>query len=408
MALLLTALVACLSLLAHPSGKASATSSPLDVSASLRYGCATATTDSFVEVNLRPGQHTVDPDNPLVVQVGLAGPSSADADNVFPSGGPTLVSLDSGSTRVRLAGPVAADDHVFIRQVGQADIITLPLPPSCRHLNMTDYGLNDPDVTVSRPGCAGSQASLKVTLMNSNPIDEALQKIGINELDYTILLVRSDGLLAGSEPAGQLVAFEQPGASAVHVEQAAALPASYQVRVIAPDGGVTTVGNMRLSCEVVGHPGPSQSVTATPVRPSSSTPSTSSPAASSHPHTSSPAPSRTSHPSSASHSVRPSATPSSAAGSSGQGSPSSQSAVLGAADATSQAVVKPAPSKPSARPTIRITPTPNQTIADPPARLVSVFQMHGLFSAQALLIVLVFAASMAGLVGTTVVSARRR
>jgi hypothetical protein len=407
-AILLTALVVSLSLLAHPSGKASATASPIDVSATLRYGCATATSDAFVEVNLLPGNHTVDPANPQVAQVGLA--DSASAAQVFPSGGPNLVSLDSGPITVRLAGPPAAGDHVFIRQVDRTDAITLPLPATCSHLEMTDFGLSDPDVVVSHPGCSGSQASLKVTVTNPNEIGNQLQQLGVDQLDYTVLLVRSDGLLSGAEPAGQLVSFAQPGSRSVMVSQVATLPASYQVRVISPDGVVDTVGNKRLSCDSAGHPGPSSSVTATPIRPSTSnTPTASSPAPStssssnSHTRSSSPvASSPVKHSAPASNSARPSASPSAGPSSSGDFS----NPVLGAADSTSQ-VALPKPTKPSAKPSAH-TSKPKQAIADAPIRLMSAFRLSGLFSVQALLIVLIFVAAMAALLGNSVINTRRR
>jgi hypothetical protein len=385
-AILLTALVVSLSLLAHPSGKASATASPIDVSATLRYGCATATSDAFVEVNLLPGNHTVDPANPQVAQVGLA--DSASVAQVFPSGGPNLVSLDSGPITVRLAGPPAAGDHVFIRQVDRTDAITLPLPATCSHLEMTDFGLSDPDVVVSHPGCSGSQASLKVTVTNPNEIGSQLQQLGVDQLDYTVLLVRSDGLLSGAEPAGQLVSFAQPGSRSVMVSQVATLAASYQVRVISPDGVVDTVGNKRLSCDSAGHPGPSSSVTATPIRPSTSnTPTASSPVKHSAP---------------ASNSALPSASPSPGS-SDGFANPNP---VLGAADSTSQ-VALPKPTKPSAKPSVHPS-KPKQAIADAPIRLMSAFRLSGLFSVQALLIVLIFAAAMAALIGNSVINTRRR
>lgn len=420
-ALLLIALVATLSLLAHPSGKASATATPVDLGATLRYGCATATSDAFVEVSLLPGAHTIDPASPQIVQVGLADSTPANGSLVFPSGGPNLVSLDSGPITVRLAGPPAAGDHVFLRQVGRTDLITLPLPASCRHLEMTDFGLSDPDVVVSRPGCAGSQASLKVTVTNPNEIGDQLQQLGVEVLDYTVLLVRSDGLLAGSEPAGQLVSFDRPGSRSVTVNQVAALPASYQVRVISPDGVVDTVGNKRLSCDSVGHPGPSNSVTATPVRPTpSNTPTVSAtapstaPTSGSHASSSRPVTSSTAtHSAPVSHPVRPSASPtpstnpSGSSGSSGSsGGFVSSGPVLGTADSTSHAAL-PKPVKPSVKPTAQAS-KPKQTIAEAPTRLMSAFRLDGLFSGPAMLIVLIFAVAMAGLLGNSVINARRR
>lgn len=411
-AVLLTALVASLSLLAHPSGKASATSSSsaVDVSASVRYGCPADNPDpvndgsSMVDVTLTPGPHA---SNPLVVQVGLGNATSTSDNDMVSDGGPSLVELGSGSSTVRLAGTAQQGDYVYIRQLDKPDVITVPVP-ACRPRAMPDYGLTDPDVMVSRPGCAGSQASLKVTLTNPNSVDEPLQKLGLDELGYTVLLVRSDGKLSGVDPAGQLVLFDQPGKQSVSITQAASKPASYQVRVIAPDGAVSTVGDKRLSCDSVGHPGPTPSVSPTPVPPSSSTPvSSSTPSTvptSSH---STSAPATSTHRSTSAASSHPARSGGPASPTANRAQPQHSQAVLGAADTTSKAVAaKPSPTRSSPAPVVS-NPKPSQVVAE--VRWVpSVFGRGGLFSGSALLIVLVFAASMVGLVGSTVRSARRR
>ncbi|MDQ2838808.1 MAG: hypothetical protein M3Y42_11770 [Actinomycetota bacterium] len=415
-ALLLTALVASLSLLARPSGNASASSSgssptvsssssgPLDLTASLRYGCAVSDAPSFVEVTLTPGPHASDPDHPVVVQVGLADKSVPDSTDRYPDAGPTLVTLGSGPIRIRLAGLPQRGDYVFIRQVGSSYLKSVPLPNSCLRLSQTDFGLVEPDVMVAQPGCAGSRATLKVILTNYNTVDDKLRGYGLDPLGYTVLLVHSSGLPADINPAGQLAYFTEPGVQKVSISQAASVPDSYQIRVIGPDGSLDVVGNRRLSCDSV-DPQPSRSITPTPIRPSeSSTPTSSHPSA--HPSTSS-------HP--ASSPPKPSATPPASQSLAPRtntdapvipaASSNSYQQALGQGDASSHtAAAKPASTSPAPP---RGTAKPRQVEAEAP-RLVSVFRMHGMFSGAALLILLVFLVSMAGLVGTTVVSARRR
>jgi hypothetical protein len=428
--LLLTALAAALALLAQPSSAASLDG--YDVRASLRYGCPQNDgDDSFVEVTLS-ADHWKGDDRELMLQVGLAGPDSADSDGVFPEGGPSLVTLSDTPTKVRLAGPVHDGDHVFLRQLDQANVITLPLEGDCHRIKPTNFGLDEPTVQVAAPHCtSGSQANLKVTLDNPNDVDPRLENMGIDQIDYTVLLVRHDGLLAGNDPVGTLISFDEPSASVITLSQVVAQPATYQVRVIGLDGAVVSSKNIRLSCAGTVPP-PSSSLspvrptpTVPPSRPGSATPSTSRPAPSSS-APSSPAPSRTvsssapatSAPaSSAPAASRPagpttSAAPSSPAGSSttppaaGSSSPrvvptprSSTADRTPAAPASTSSAAVPAVSSP--------TPSPTPTSI----RLVEPRSEYGalpVFQKEVALVVLVFSAAMAALVGGTVVAARRR
>jgi hypothetical protein len=445
-ALLLTALGASLSLLAHPSGSASA-AGDFNLRASVRYGCAQGPADdSFVEVSLSAVQQGSDAEAPLVLQVGLAGPESTDSYGVFPEGGPSLVTLGDNTTKVRLAGPVHDGDHVFIRQVGQADIVTLPLQSSCRPITQTDFGLAKPDVSVQPQACTtGSKANLKVTLDNPNDVDRTLEKIGINQIDYTVLLVRQDGLLAGTKPVGTLVSFDQPDTEAVQLSQVAVIPTSYQVRVISLDGAVVSSDNIKLSCAGFGRPGgPSPSlpppVSSTPAPPATSTPPASSShpvpssshpvPSSSHPVPSSSAPSSSPTATSAEPSQTPSSVPTSSAsasrslGSTGStqsapvqppgssavgppeagstsGSASSGSATTGSAPASGRGS-----SVPSANPSV--SPSDSSSgiarLVEPPTKSGGIM----VFQKDMALVVVAFAVAIAALVGGTVVSARRR
>ena len=254
-----------LALLAQPS--AAATLESHDVRATLRYGCAQEKgEEDFVEVSLKAVESDRFADHEMILQIGLAGPDT-DSYDVFPEGGPSLVTLGEKPTKVRLAGPVGDSDHVFLKQLDRPEIIKLPLQESCHRIKPTNFGLDEPAVKVSAQSCtSGSRANLKVTLDNPNEVDRRLQKIGIEQIDYTVLLVRQDGLLAGEEPVGTMISFDEPSASSITLSQVAAKPANFQVRVIGLDGAVVSSRSIRLSCASTG-PAPS-----TPTRPTQPTP----------------------------------------------------------------------------------------------------------------------------------------
>lgn len=428
-ALLLTVLGASLFLLAQPSGVASA-ADRYDIRASLRYGCAQNDSEnSFVEVALTALKPEELDDGELVLQVGLAGPESPDSPDVFPEGGPSLVTLGDETTTVRLAGPVHDDDHVFIRQLGQSKVITLPLQDSCHRIKPINYGLAEPALRIDAPSCTvGGQANLKVTLQNPNDVDKRLEKVGITQIDYTLLLVRKDGLLA--EPVGTLMSFDEPSVSKATLSEVVTRPADYQVRVIGLDGAVVTSGDIRLSCAGSGGP-----VSSTPPRPSptiSTSVPPSTPPPSSQPASSSPASSSPAHSPSATPSEQPSSTPPSRStptsspvvSSSAVIRPPVSSSATVPSRVSSSSASSPVSSSPAGRPSAQTssssaagqhsssarpsaTPSPSESIV----RLVEPRAHYdGLpgFQKDVAMVVLVFAAAMAALVGATVVSARRR
>jgi hypothetical protein len=410
-AFLLAALVATLSLLAHPSGRASATvSAPsLDVTATVRYGCAVGTDPGFVEVTLthRTSQPGVS-DQP-VVQVGLVGPGHANntgnTDNVVTDNAPTQVTLTSDRATVRLAGTPRPGDHVMLNRMDQpASYAPVAVPNSCQRVARTDFGLITPDVVVSQSACQGTRASLKVSVTNPNPMDPRLHDLGIDQLDYAVLLVRgSNKQLAGEPSAGQLVSFVANGKQTqqAKIVQTASSPDSYEVQVVGPDGVVEVPGDRRLSCNAVDpHPSPSITLTPVPSSPSHGKPSP-------RPTHSKPGPS-TPAPASTTASSRQPVPSSSSAPVLVPGSP-----VAGQPGSTSQSTPAKRSSSATHRPppqtSVPVTPIPStsQTIAESP-RLVSALGLGSGIQRSALLVIAVFAVSMAGLVANTVRNASRR
>ena len=404
---MLAALLASLVLLLRPTGGAGA-STLSDISVSIRYGCATAHQQSFVEVQLTRGFLALPGTPPRVVQVGLA-TNFAD-DDLYPQGGPSLVSLQPGTTLVRLAGPVTPAQHVFLRDYGRLTYHNYPLPDSCQDVTPTWFGLADPDVYGNHQvTCAANSASLSLTLKNNN--DAAV--------DYTVLLVRKDGELAGIQNQGIPVSLAAQAKQPVTVTQppTTATIYQYQVRVIAPDGQVTDVADVTMHCDS-SQPGPHPTVTPTPVRPShtpSKTPS-STPSAShgptGHPTHSRPHPSVTPTRSSTPSQPRPSSSagtpgvPSNGGtgngGGAGGGTPSQAShssasagPVLGDASSTSQ------PQQPQP------LPAPSKKAIVEASRVDTVFVNPG-FTGAAVLVLLGFAGAMAALLAANNASARRR
>jgi hypothetical protein len=440
--LLLTTLGACLALLAQPS--AASTLDSYDIRASVRYGCAQHGEDSFVEVTLHAEDWKRD-DRELLMQVGLAGPESPDAADVFPEGGPSLVTLGEDPAKIRLAGPVHDGDHVFLRQVDRSEVINLPLQATCHRIKPTNFGLAEPAVQVLAKGCtSGSRANLQVTLDNPNDVDRQLEKIGIEQIDYTVLLVRQDGQLAGTDPVGTLVSFDEPSASVITLSQVVAKPARYEVRVIALDGTVVTSDSIRLSCAGT-VPGPSSTSRPTPsvsvtVPPSSSKPPSTpahTPTATATPPSPSPSSSATSSSPAPTSSVPTSSVPtSSAPASSAPASsappvtsqpppPATSSAAGGAAGPTAgsspsrSSKPAPHPSNGAGQPS-NATPSstaPSSTAPSSPEPEPSRIQLvepranYGglpVFQKDVALVVLVFSAAMTALVGSAVINARRR
>jgi hypothetical protein len=395
---MLAALLASVALLARPAGNAGAATTLSDVSVALRYGCGNSQHDGdFVEATLTPGAQVLSGADPQIVQIGLA-KNAADNDR-YPDGGPTLVSLKSGATLVRLVGPVTGHEHVFLRDYGHTAYRNFELPPTCQDLNPTQFNLLDPEIYGNHQvTCAASSASLNLTLKNDN--DAAV--------DYTVLLVRKDGQLSGAQDQGIPVSLGAQTKQPVTITQppTKATIYQYQVRVIAPDGQVTDVADVTMRCDSQ-QPGPHPTVTPTPVRPSHSPSSrpTGSSSASHSPTHSRPRPSVTPTPT---HTTAPAQPPSSSAGGgssapggNGAGPVTSSSAaggpVLGDADSTN----KPQPQPP------RPLPTPSKKTIVEAGRVSTVFVNPG-FTGAIVLVLLGFAGAMGALLAANQASARKR
>lgn len=443
--------MASLCLLAHPGTTASAVAAdPATITASLRYGCPDSSNkDGFVEVSLQSSAVASGSDDKLVLAVGLAGPGSSTIDGVFLEGGPSLVTIGDGTTKVRLAGDIDKADHVFIRQQDQPDILTLPLHSACRNVTPIPFGLDQPSVEVAKKPCtSGSQANVSVSLDNPNAVDASLQRIGYEQLQYTVLLVREDGQLAD----GTQLAFDKPSTQSTTVGEVVTTPTPYQVRVIGVDGKVSAT-DISLSC-AASQPGPPASTptppptapptktpppTAPPTKtapPTSPAPPVSTPPAASAPPTASVPPSQPTSAPSAPVSSAPTATGASSRPSAG----SSQSASAGTVNPTGSAgsgesdgtgVVAGTPNQPGTNSSAAGSPAPvtspsrvlagrgpssstpiprasesgaTRLVVEAPQGLGAAF----VFQKNVALVVLVFAAAIAALVGGTVVSARRR
>lgn len=414
-ALVLAALVASLSILAHPAGNASATSLAAPM-VRVTHGCDVGDgTGDWVEAVITPGAQVVDPDNPVTVQVGLA--VTPDNSDLYPeTAGPVLLSLTGAPQTVRLSGPIKGA-HVFVRKyLGSAVLATVPVPVSCKHVPKTNLGESDPEVTgiSGTANCEGSAAEVTVKIHNGASADA----------DYTVLLVGPDGSFLDPNPQGVPVHVPANSWRPVQLQQdfqTTNTQYRYQVRVLALDGGGSDAATRHIVCDAQGHHGggptvtpirPTVSPTATPPvsgKPTSSAP-TSRPVSSSSPVRSTPR-SSTSAPVSGSaiarrgaSGARPSSTPTAG----GQGSPGGTAdvtgpgsvddggAVLGDADSTSQPS-RPAPSS---------APTHAKQVLVEPASLSRAATSS--FAVGVALILLAFAAAIAGMVAANRASARRR
>jgi hypothetical protein len=277
-ATLLTVLAASLFLIARPAGSASAADFGRDVTPSIRYGCSDG---GWVEVTLSPNHDPDDaqtnasnlPVDPPVFQVGLAGPDSQGADAQYPEGGPSLVVTGDQPATVRLAGPINTDDHVFIKRVSNGAVIVAPLSDDCHHQQPTDFGLDQPQLRLAATSCTNStMARVDVGLTNPNPVDSTVQRLGLNEIDYTVLLVRAadDQLMTPNN--GQLLRFDGRGDQPAALAAPAKVPTDYEVRAIGLDGAVVSTGHFAVSCAVpLGSKPPTSHPTATPTATVSST-----------------------------------------------------------------------------------------------------------------------------------------
>ncbi|HET6211075.1 MAG TPA: hypothetical protein VFD94_11855 [Jatrophihabitans sp.] len=402
--------MATLSLLAHPAGRAgAAVSAPsLDVSATVRYGCAVGSEPGFVEVTL--SRRSTGSDQP-VVQLGLIGPghanSAGDIDGVVTDNDPTQVTLSSDRVTVRLAGVPRSGDQVVLNRIDQpAAYSAVPVPNTCRHYSKTDFGIVEPDVVVSPSACHGTRASLNVSITNPNLVGSRLHQLGLDQLDYTVLLIRgSNKRLAGEPLTGQMVSFVANGKQTqlAKLVQVASSPDSYEIQVVGPDGAVEVPGDRRLSCDAVD---PHPTLTLTPVPPSNSptphgTP-TPKPSHTKPSHTRSAPASSTAHRPAPSTSAAPVVVP---GGGNGQPAGNGQSSSSAKSSAAHSSAAHPPVATPSSAPSP--SPTASKAIAESP-RLVSALGLGSGIQRNALFVVALFAVLMTGLVGNTVRNARRR
>jgi hypothetical protein len=411
-ALMLTALGASVALLANPSGSASAATNGGNIKASIRYGCSDG---GWVEVTIksRADQLQDSTDEQQLFQVGLTAAGSSTSEGPYPEGGPSQVVAGDTATTVRLAGPANDATAVFIRRVATGEVKTIPLPDDCRDRKPSDFGLDEPHLTVAAVTCTSAfKAQVRAQVGNPNTLDVPTERLGINELDYTVLLVRTEDAALMAPTQGELMRFDGPGKDSVDMTAPAETETAYEVRVIGVDGSVVTSSEMSLNCGAGNSPPPTTAPPTTTPSVSSTPPPTTTPAP--RPTPTSPTPSTSStHPSSsASHSQSSSqvqsSTPS-ASSSAGPGpivmtpsrrvSSSAHVPIVGAPSGSTSSEPSPSPSfSPSG--TLR-----HLVIADPPRTSP---ERLFVWQRDAALVVLLTAGAISALVGSTVYSAKRR
>jgi hypothetical protein len=426
-AVMLTALVASVLLLGRPAsgvetatpadnsatnqgvGSATVVDLGASIKATIRYGCSNG---GWVEVTINAKAHDDDFDTEQVFQVGLAGTGTDGAEIFYAEGGPSQVVATDQPVTVRLAGPANEADHVFIKRVGSSDVKNIPLNEDCRNRKPTNFGLDDPSLAIGNAACsAGAKATLPIALRNPNELDWSTLRLGLTELDYTVLLVRStDGKLMAPTN-GRLVRFDGPGQHTVALTAPASKRTSYEVRVIGVDGSVVQSDELSVSCVLARPPTPTPT-TKTPT-PTTKTPSSTPSSTASAPPTTTPTssvsapPTRTPNPSaslSSSVSQSTAASPSaqlSSSTNSTQTATATTSRTRPSATASSAVVV---PSEPSSSPSAPTTSSTPKLIAEPPANSKRIF----VWQQDAALIVLLDAAAISMLVGATVWQAKRR
>jgi hypothetical protein len=430
---MLTALVASVLLLGRPAsgvetatpadnsatnqgvGSATVVDLGASIKATIRHGCSDG---GWVEATIDAKAHDDDDDNvdtEQVFQVGLAGTGTDGAEIFYAEGGPSQVVATDQPVTVRLAGPANEADHVFIKRVGSSDVKNIPLNEDCRNRKPTDFGLDDPSLAIGNASCsAGAKATLPIALDNPNELDWPTLRLGLTELDYTVLLVRStDGQLMAPTN-GRLVRFDGPGQDTVALTAPASKRTSYEVRVIGVDGSVVQSGELSVSC-VLGRPPTPTPPTKTPSPPTKTPSSTPSSSASVPPTTAPTTPA-------SSVSAPPTKTPTpsaSVSNSVSQSSASSPSAQLSSSTHSTQTATpttgRPRPSatassgvvgptEPSSSAPASATPSKPKLIAEPPANSKRIF----VWQQDAALVVLLDAAAISMLVGATVWQAKRR
>ena len=397
----------------------------------------------------------------VTLQVGLTAADTDPTDLSQPNTGPSLVTLNQGdSIKVHIAAPAHTGDTLYVRLYDPANTTDDQQEPNlypkvlggCVNRQPTNYGLTLPTVNVTTPqvaSCAsGADTSVNVDVHNTNNTDENkhLQALGIDQLDYSVVLVDPSGTVTGTSDTGdtvpQLLSFDSRATKALTIQQhATTQPQVFQVRVIGIDGNVVTKPVV-VRCLAAGNGGPP--VTSRPTAPvgtHSSTPPA--PPTSQSPTSGAGAPTtisvNTSAPVSASKPVSaPVSTPTqsivrpvrSAASSSNAVNPVGDRGSSTSSGGTSSIVLadgardgRAASSSASAAPSKAGTPSASTTAATSKpssggksepgkVRLVEAGTGHGLglFTLQKdmALIVLAFVAAISGLIGTSVFNARRR
>ncbi|MDQ1737424.1 MAG: hypothetical protein QOH56_3675 [Pseudonocardiales bacterium] len=402
-AFVLAAILAFVPLL-WSSGAASAADAPT-VRASALFGCSDG--GGFVEVTLK------DPAAPapgLLYQVYL---SSGTADQTFlKTGGPTLVTVSTDWVTIRLPGPIHGGDVLtVVPDDGSALPLNRKLATTCGQSSPTVSDLDPIVLSVKASTCSDGSVGALASVVNPNAPDRDYQQsTGLDEVQYTVLLVGSvDGQLDSSNQ----LSFTKAATDHTCLSPDIATSTSkFDVRAIGVDGSIK------------------QKAITLSRTPSSSPPPTGTPSTTPTPKpTPTPTPKPTSHPTS-NPTGSPSVPSTSAGGSSsssavtvpggGAGGSSSAGQDLGSAGGNtsgsastsatteqtsrSRPTPKPQPSTSSSGPAIASDPR-FQHLAEPPLDNNSrIF----VWQRDAALIVLLDALAVSALIGGVVWSAKRR
>ncbi|MDQ1716851.1 MAG: hypothetical protein QOE89_804 [Pseudonocardiales bacterium] len=400
-AFVLAAILAFVPLL-WSSGAASATDSPT-VRASALFGCSDD--GGFVEVTLK------DPAAPAAGVLYEVYLSSGTADQTFPKGGPTLVTVGTDWVTVKLAGPIQGGDTLtVVPDNGSAPPLSKKLAATCGQSSPTVSDLDPVVLTVKASTCSDGSVGALASVANPNAPDRDYQQsTGLDEVQYTVVLV--------SHATGQLDSSNQLSFSKAATDHTCLSPdiatstSKFDVRAIGVDGSVN-----QQPVTLSRTPGSSPPPSGTPSTPTPKPTPTPTPKPTTHPTTNptgSPSvPSTSTDGSSSSSSVigpgggaggsSSAGQDLSSAGGSASGTPST-SATTGQTG-RSQPTPKPQPSTSSPGSAIASDPR-FQHLAEPPLDNNSrIF----VWQRDAALIVLLDALAVSALIGGVVWSAKRR
>lgn len=393
-AALLTAILACLALVLNPLRSAAATA-PAGFKLSYVYGCDLNQDGqgNWVEVSLQPT--SAGGGASVIYQIGLASSANDQADRYPDVGGPVLVRVTDQPVKVVLTN-VVRGEHLYVRPFQGSVHYDWALPANCTRVARTVPDLADPTVIkgASQANCLTSNAVLTAYVENDADVP----------MDVTVYLVNSNGTLNTDQ--AQLVTVP-PGRPLTKIFLSQEYHSldytyNYQVRVVAPDGGSYTTGDIPAQCDSQGHRGPAPS--GSQPRPTV-TVSASPPASSPRPKPTASA-SRSSSVARSSVAARSSAVPGPVSsnpasvgfdGGAAVTGGSSGGPVLGDADSTSQ------PPRPA--PTVSSSPRGKQTFVE--AATVTGSINSGI-AIGGLLVVLAFGTAVGGMVSASRANARRR